>query len=280
MKRRHDMNGNEDALRSYFEQIRKTPLLSFEEECEYSRRIQQGDETARHKLIVANLRLVVKIAKTFVSSDVGLLDLIQEGNLGLMKAAEKYDYRKNVRFSTYASWWIKQSITRALANKRRAIRLPHRKEEALKKIQRMYNILSQRLMRKPSVEEIASELRMRPCEVASILNIASGLVSLDCELGPESGSLFDLYEDTSYSPEKEFFRDELREETMQFLEKLMDKERQILLYRFSFYGGKKYTLKRIGDELGISAETVRQIELRALKKLREQAEDLRMYAAN
>jgi RNA polymerase primary sigma factor len=280
MKRRQGSRANEDALRSYFEQIRKTPLLSFEEECEYSRRVQQGDETARHKLIMANLRLVVKIAKTFISSDVGLLDLIQEGNLGLMKAAEKYDYRKNVRFSTYASWWIKQSITRALANKRRAIRLPHRKEEALKKIQRMYNILSQRFMRKPSVEEIASELRMRPSEVASILNIASGLVSLDSELGHESGTLFDLYEDTSYSPEKEFFRGELREETMQFLEKLMDKERQILLYRFSFYGGKKYTLKRIGDELGISAETVRQIELRALKKLREQAEDLRMYASN
>jgi RNA polymerase primary sigma factor len=280
MKRRQGSRANEDALRSYFEQIRKTPLLSFEEECEYSRRVQQGDETARHKLIMANLRLVVKIAKTFISSDVGLLDLIQEGNLGLMKAAEKYDYRKNVRFSTYASWWIKQSIMRALANKRRAIRLPHRKEEALKKIQRMYNILSQRFMRKPSVEEIASELRMRPSEVASILNIASGLVSLDSELGHESGTLFDLYEDTSYSPEKEFFRGELREETMQFLEKLMDKERQILLYRFSFYGGKKYTLKRIGDELGISAETVRQIELRALKKLREQAEDLRMYASN
>jgi RNA polymerase primary sigma factor len=276
-KRKAKIGQQDDALKSYFSQIRKTPLLTFEEELELSQRIEQGDSAARQRLIEANLRLVVKIAKAYVSPDVSFLDLVQEGNLGLLKAASKYDHRKKVRFSTYASWWIKQSITRSLSNKRRSIRLPHRKEDALRKIQRAYNSLSQTLMRRPSTDEIAKEVGMQNDEVVQILNISSGPVSLDSDINSESGTLHDVFEDYSYSPDQEVMENALREETVKFLERLREKEKQILLYRFAFYGGKKYTLKRISDEMGISPETVRQIELRALRKLREHAGELREF---
>lgn len=269
-----------DALQAYFQQIKSTPLLTFEEELDLSRRIQNGDEAAKQKLIEANLRLVVKIAKAYITPDVTFLDLIQEGNLGLIRAAAKYDYRKNVRFSTYAAWWIKQSIVRSLSNKRRAIRLPHRKEEALKKIQKTFYLLNQRLSRKPSVEEVAEELRMKAEDVSSILNAASTIASLDNDDYFESGSLLDVCEDNSFSPDHELMEKSMREETMKFLEHLLEKEKQILLYRFSFYGGKKYTLKKIGEQLGISPETVRQIEMRAIRKLREHADELREYVYN
>jgi RNA polymerase primary sigma factor len=267
----------DDTLKAYFGQIRRTPLLTFEEELELSRRIEDGDEDARKQLIEANLRLVVKIAKAYVSNDVGLLDLVQEGNLGLLKAASKYDHRKKVRFSTYASWWIKQSITRALSNKRRSIRLPHRKEDALRKIQRAYNTLSQRLMRRPSVEEVAADVGMPRDEVVQILNISSGPVSLDSDINADSGTLHDVFEDYSYSPDTDVMKEVMHDETLRFLERLREKEKKILLYRFAFYGGKKYTLKRISDEMGISPETVRQIEMRALRKLRQHADEIREF---
>ena len=149
----------EDTLRAYFDQIKKTRLLTFEEELALSRSIQRGDEAARQRMITANLRLVVRIAKKYMTPDVSLLDLIQEGNLGLIKAASKYDDRKNVRFSTYASWWIKQAIVRALSNKRRVIRLPHRKEEKLRRINKAYNTLSQEFKRSPNSQEIAGKNR-------------------------------------------------------------------------------------------------------------------------
>ena len=271
---------NDDALQAYFQQIKNTPLLTFEEELLLSRKIQKGDETAKQRLIEANLRLVVKIAKAYIAPDVNFLDLIQEGNLGLIKAASKYDYKKNVRFSTYAAWWIKQAIVRSLSNKRRAIRLPHRKEEALKKIQKTFYILNQKLLRKPSVEEVAEELHMKVEDVSSILNASSAIASLDGENHFDSGSLHDICEDFSYDPDRELMEKSLREETMKFLEHLLEKEKQILLYRFSFYGGKKYTLKKIGEQLGISPETVRQIEMRAIRKLREHAEELKEYVYN
>ena len=268
---------DDDALKAYFNQIRKTPLLTFEEELELSRSIEEGDEDARRRLVEANLRLVVKISKAYVSKDVGLLDLIQEGNLGLLKAASKYDHRKQVRFSTYASWWIKQSITRALSNKRRSIRLPHRKEDALRKIQRAFNVLSQSLSRRPSVEEVAVEVGMDSAEVVEILNISHGPVSLDSDINSESGTLHDVFEDYSYSPDSEVMQQVMRDETLKFLERLREKEKKILLYRFAFHGGKKYTLKRISDELGISPETVRQIEMRAIRKLRQHASEIEEF---
>ncbi|ORC32863.1 RNA polymerase sigma factor RpoD/SigA [Marispirochaeta aestuarii] len=268
---------SEDSLKAYFQQIKTTPLLSFEEELDLSRRIMQGDELAREKLIKANLRLVVKIAKAYASTDVSFLDIVQEGNLGLIKAASKYDYRRNVRFSTYAAWWIKQSIVRALSNKRRVIRLPHRKEEALKKIQKTYYTLTQRLQQKPTVDQVARELGMAAEEVGSLLNASSAIASLDSDENFESGTLMDMCEDYTYDPDSELIKKSMHEDTMRFLEHLMEKERQILLYRFSFYGGKKYTLKSIGERMGISPETVRQIEMRAIRKLREHADELREY---
>jgi RNA polymerase primary sigma factor len=273
-------DAKEDTLRAYFDQIKKARLLTFEEELALSRRIRRGDEAARQQLITANLRLVVRIAKKYMTPDVSLLDLIQEGNLGLIKAAAKYDYRKQVRFSTYASWWIKQAIVRALSNKRRVIRLPHRKEEKLRRINKAYNTLSQQLKRTPSSQEIAAELGIRKQEVDTIVGLSNAVVSLDGPTPEQNGTLQDLVMDTNYVPDQQILRDSLREKTLAFLETLLEKEKQILLYRFAFYGGRKYTLKMIGDELGISPETVRQIEIRALRKLRECASELREYAFN
>ncbi|HET6486947.1 MAG TPA: sigma-70 family RNA polymerase sigma factor, partial [Spirochaetia bacterium] len=158
IRKREIASSFDDNLKAYFNQIKKAKLLTFEEELALSRRIQSGDEEARKQLVESNLRLVVRIAKGFLTPEVSILDLIQEGNLGLMRAAAKYDYRKQVRFSTYASWWIKQSIVRSLSNKTRVIRLPHRQEEKLRKINKVYNSLSQVLMREPSLQEIAEEI--------------------------------------------------------------------------------------------------------------------------
>ncbi|MFW5694456.1 MAG: sigma-70 family RNA polymerase sigma factor [Alkalispirochaeta sp.] len=269
-----------DALQSYYSQIRLTRLLTAEEEQNLSRRIQTGDTDAQKTLIESNLRLVVKIAKAYVSPDVSLLDLIQDGNLGLLKAAGRFDYRKGVRFSTYAAWWIKQAITRSLANRRRAIRLPHRKEDALKRIQRAYNYLSQRLMHPPSAEEIATEVRMSTEEVSEIMRIAISPVSLDCEINEDNSTMMDLLEDYTYSPDGIVMEDALRQETRNSLNRLKDRERDVIRYRYALDGGERYTLKKISDEMGISPETVRQIEMRAIKKLRCDAEHLRQMMVN
>jgi RNA polymerase primary sigma factor len=278
MSRKREISTSfDDNLKAYFSQIKKAKLLTFEEELELSRRIEAGDEQARTLLIESNLRLVVRIAKSYLAPEVSILDLIQEGNLGLMRAASKYDFRKQVRFSTYASWWIKQSIVRSLSNKKRVIRLPHRQEEKLRKINKVYNNLSQVLMREPTLLEIAEEIGLQEEEVASIINSSISVASLDSSLSGDSGSLHDVVEDKSYNPELALMQKTLREDTLKFLDALQEKERQILLYRFSFASGKRYTLKKIGDELGISPETVRQIEIRALKKLRGFSDELKEY---
>ncbi|MFW5994811.1 MAG: sigma-70 family RNA polymerase sigma factor [Spirochaetia bacterium] len=270
----------EDSVQAYFDQIKRTPLLTSEREVELSKRIQAGDERARQELVEANLRLVVKIARAYVTSDVSLLDLIQEGNLGLMRAASKFDYRKEVRFSTYASFWIKQSITRSMSNKRRTIRLPHRKEDALRRIKRSSGVLTQRLMRTPTTEEIAEEVHMTTEEVREMLGYASSPVSLDYEINDDNGTLYDLCEDKSYAPDCEVMKDAVRDQTQRILERLHDRERTVLQYRYAMGGGKKYTLKRISDEMGVSPETVRQIEMRAIRKLREYAEEFRELVAD
>ena len=279
-KRRFETFEQEDALKAYFDQIRKTPLLSFEEEIALSKRVQKGEHSAKQRLIEANLRLVVKIAKAYMSPDVSLLDLIQDGNLGLLKAAGRFDHRKGVRFSTYAAWWIKQAITRSLPNRPRAIRLPHRKEGALKRIQRAYNFLSQKLMRSPSVEEIAKEVNMAQEEVAEIMHIAITPVSLDSEINDDAGTIMDLIEDTSYSPDSQVMEQLLRDETMASIKGLKEREQRVLRYRYALDGGERYTLKKVSDAMGISPETVRQIEMRAIKKLRREADYLKEMMAN
>ena len=278
MNRKREMPvSSDDSLRSYFAQIKQARLLTFEEELSLSKKIMAGDEAAKNLLIESNLRLVVRIAKNYITPDVSILDLIQEGNLGLIRAVSKYDYRKSVRFSTYASWWIKQSIVRALSNKKRVIRLPHRQEEKLRKINKVYNNLSQVLMREPTLVEIAEEIGLEEEEIASIINSSSSVASLDSKATEDAGNLHEVVEDMSYNPDNELMKKTLRDDTMHFLQGLHEKERRILMYRFSFISGKRFTLKKIGDELGISPETVRQIEIRALKKLRAFSDELKEY---
>lgn len=266
---------DEDVLTAYFQQIKRNRLLSFEDELDLSKRIQAGDDTARTRLVESNLRLVVKIAKSFVTTEFGLMDLIQEGNIGLLKAASKYDHRKGVRFSTYASWWIRQAITRALSNKRRSIRLPHRKEDCLRKIQRAFLTLNQGGGARPTPADVADELGMTVDEVNDLLPFAGPVASLDASINDDSGTLHDVCEDTSYAPDRDLLRDSMRAQTVEVLNRLRERERQVLTYRFALHGGDKYTLKQISEELGVSPETVRQIEMRALRKLRDQAGEIR-----
>lgn len=271
MSAQMDISRSEDTLKIYYERVKQIALLTAEEERELSMLIQSGDEAARSRLIEANLRLVIKIARAFANFDVPLIDLIQEGNMGLIKAAERFDYRRNVRFSTYASWWIKQAVTRSLVNSRRAIRLPHRKEELIKRIHKTYGYLSQTLSREPSRSEIATELGIDEKLVHEAMEMSSSIMPLEGDNDDdEAGSVLDIYADETYSPDAELQRTSVREKTISLLEALLEKERQVLIYRFEFYGNKKQTLKGIGQTMGISAETVRQIEKRAIRKLREQ----------
>jgi RNA polymerase primary sigma factor len=266
---------SEDALQTYFDQIKVIPLLTFEEELDLSKKIQQGDEAAKKRLIEANLRLVVMLARIYLTSDVSFMDIIQEGNIGLMRAAEKYDHEKNVRFSTYANWWIRQSITRFLSNKRRVIRLPHRKEEALRKIRKAYHIMSQTLQRQPTTEEIAGYVGMEVEDVDYILNITTNLISLETDVGSdETTTVVDLHEDYTYSPERELLRKSTKDMTVKFLDRLKEREKQILIYRYQLNGCEKQTLKTIGDEMGISPVTLRLIEIKYIEKMRAYAEEL------
>jgi RNA polymerase primary sigma factor len=269
-------HSQDESLARYFEEIAKTPLLTFEEELELSRRIEAGDEAARKRIIQANLRLVVKIAKAYSRYGTAFLDLIQEGNLGLITAAGKFDYRKNVRFSTYASWWIKQSIVRALVNKNRMIRLPHRKEESLRKLTARLAETSNN-MQTPTVDQLAAYLHLGREEVLALLELAGPVTSLDKEVGEDSVSLIEMVEDRSYQPENEYFVHQIESDTRRVLDTLQEKEKEVLLSRFAFEGDKRKTLKTIGEQMGLSAETVRQMEIRALDKLRQQKEDLREY---
>jgi RNA polymerase primary sigma factor len=267
---------NDDLLQSYFEQIKNIPLLNFEEELELSKRIQKGDEAAYQKLITSNLRLVIKIARPYMSSDISFMDLVQEGNIGLMRAAEKYDHLKNVRFSTYAGWWIRQFIRRFLSNKRRTIRLPHRKEETLIKIRQAYHTLYQILKRTPTTKELSDEIGVPVRDIEFVMQIGSGILSLDVTNEDENAACIgDLQEDYTFSPELDFMKKSSRADTLRFLDRLKDKEKRILVYRFQLDGEERYTLKKISDQMGISPETVRQIEQRALRKIRPHAEELR-----
>jgi len=260
-----------NLLQLYFDQIREFPLLSFEEELELAEKIQAGDKAALKKLIESNLRLVVKITRAYLTQDLTFMDLIQEGNLGLIHAAERFDPAKRVRFSTYASWWIRQSVTRFLANKRRLIRLPLRKEEMLRKVQKSYHLLSQRFTREPSQEEIAREAGVSTEDVTAILAVINGILSLDMH-DSNSAGILDYHEDYTYNPERALMREASKDATMTVLNSLKAKEKEILMYRYQLNGTREQTLKNIGSLMGISPETVRQIELRAIKKIRTSPE--------
>jgi RNA polymerase primary sigma factor len=264
-----EMTVENSNLNAYLYQIRNDRLLTAEEEKSLSKRVMRGDTIARESLINSNLRLVVKIARGYMTHDMELLDLIQEGNLGLIKAAEKFDFRKNVRFSTYASFWIKQSIARALSNKSRMIRLPHRKEEKLRKIAKASQRLSKVKGSIPDAGELSMETNIDEKEIRSIQSLPDRILSIESADENDNFSLKNVLEDTKYNPDYIVMRKYLKEKTSEMMNILTLKERKVILYRYSFMNGKKYTLKDIGEELIISPETVRQIELKALKKIRE-----------
>jgi RNA polymerase primary sigma factor len=271
-----ESRSNDNLLETYFKQIKAFPLLSFEDELELSKQIQEGNTSALHKLVNSNLRLVVRIAGIFNKHNIPILDIIQEGNLGLIHAAEKYDYRKNVRFCTYASWWIRQFISRFIANKRRIVRLPTRKEEALRKIQSTYHVLCQTLMHQPGNSEIAKELGIPVKDVDFIVNLAAASLSYESNSrDDDSSGVLDIHEDYTYSPERNFMKQFAHDSTMDVLDNLKDREKHILSYRYQLNGCERRTLREIGDKFDISPETVRQIEMRALKKIRNHANELR-----
>jgi RNA polymerase primary sigma factor len=269
---------SEDILQIYFAQIKAYPLLNFDEELELSRLIQQGNQNALNKLIKANLRLVVKIARTYTAPNIPLMDLVQEGNIGLMHAAEKYNHEKKVRFCTYAAWWIRQFISRYLTNKHRIVKLPHRKEEILRKIQHTYHSLSQSLMHQPRTGDIASELGISVQDIDSIVNMSFGLLPLEWDAGKEdSAAVIDVHEDYTYCPERNLFRQYYRDGARRFLDRLKDREKQVLTYSYQLDKGGPRTLKEIGDTLDISPETVRQIEKKALAKIRSHVDEFRNF---
>ena len=272
------MKKNKDILQIYFDQIKAYPLLNADEEIELARLIQQGDKNALHRLIQANLRLVVKIARAYIAADVPFIDLIQEGNLGLMHAAEKYDHAKKIRFCTYACWWIRQSIARYLTNKRRIVRLPHRKEEILRRIQRTYHTLSQTLMHQPRTEDIADELGISVQDINYIVNMSSGPLPLELDVERDNSPMvMEIHEDYTYSPERNMLQQCCREGARRFLDRLKDRERQVLSYRYQLDNGEPHTLKEIGDKMDLSPETVRQIEKKALAKIRNHADEFKRF---
>ena len=271
---------SDESLFAYMDQFRKISLLTSEEEYELSRCIQNGDEAARHRLIEANLRLVIKIAKGYFASGISMMDLIQEGNMGLIRAVEKYDHFKQVRFSTYAAWWIRQAISRYLSDRKRTIRLPHRKEEVLRKIQQAYHNLSQKYKRQPKLTEIAAEIDVPVGDVECILNMSHDVISLETEDEEnDSVSIIEYLEDNTYSPERVLIMKTSREDTLRALDKLKDREKNVLISRYKLDGENQYTLKNISAKMGLSTETIRQIEIKALKKLRRNAENLLPYIA-
>jgi len=261
---------NDSILEIYFKQVRTFPFTTFEEELELSKQIQKGNKNALHKLVNSNLRLVIKIAKTYNRYDIPFMDVIQEGNLGLIHAAEKYDYRKNVRFCTYAGWWIRQFVSRFIANKRGIVRLPLRKEETLRKIHGAYHSLCQTLMHQPGNSDIARELGIPVGEVDAVIKMAFGSMPNGQFFGEdENTSVIDIHEDYTYSPERNLLKQFSHDGTNHILDNLKDRERSIINYRYQLNGCEGHTLRELGDKFDISTETVRQIEKKALKKIRD-----------
>lgn len=260
----------DDPVRMYLKEIGRIPLLTPEQEIELAKRIEQGDEEAKRKLIQANLRLVVSIAKRYVGRGMLFLDLIQEGNLGLIKAAEKFDYRKGFKFSTYATWWIRQAITRAIADQARTIRIPVHMVETINKLIRVQRQLVQELGREPTPEEIAKEMGIEPEKVREIMKIAQEPVSLETPIGEEEDShLGDFIEDEdALAPAEAASQLLLREQLEDVLHTLTDREQKVLRLRFGLDDGRQRTLEEVGQVFGVTRERIRQIEAKALRKLR------------
>ena len=260
----------EDPVRMYLKEIGKVPLLSAEEEIELAKKMEQGDENAKKRLAEANLRLVVSIAKRYVGRGMLFLDLIQEGNLGLIKAVEKFDYRKGYKFSTYATWWIRQAITRAIADQARTIRIPVHMVETINKLIRVTRQLLQELGREPTPEEIAEEMDMPVDRVREILKISQEPVSLETPIGEEEDShLGDFIQDDNVPvPADAAAFTLLKEQLVEVLGTLTEREQKVLRLRFGLDDGRARTLEEVGKEFNVTRERIRQIEAKALRKLR------------
>ncbi len=267
-----------DPVRMYLKEIGRVDLLSGEMEIQLAKRIEEGDEEAKRRLAEANLRLVVSIAKRYVGRGMLFLDLIQEGNMGLIKAVEKFDYRKGYKFSTYATWWIRQAITRAIADQARTIRIPVHMVETINKLIRVQRQLLQDLGREPSPEEIAEDMDLTPDKVREILKIAQEPVSLETPIGEEDDShLGDFIEDQdATSPSEHAAYELLKEQLEDVLDTLTDREENVLRLRFGLDDGRTRTLEEVGKVFGVTRERIRQIEAKALRKLRHPSRSKRL----
>lgn len=267
-----------DPVRMYLKEIGRVDLLSAEEEIELAERIERDDEEAKRRLAEANLRLVVSIAKRYVGRGMLFLDLIQEGNMGLIKAVEKFDYRKGFKFSTYATWWIRQAITRAIADQARTIRIPVHMVETINKLIRVQRQLLQDLGREPTPEEIGEDMDLSPEKVREILKIAQEPVSLETPIGEEDDShLGDFIEDQeATSPSEHAAYELLKEQLEDVLDTLTDREENVLRLRFGLDDGRTRTLEEVGKVFGVTRERIRQIEAKALRKLRHPSRSKRL----
>lgn len=268
----------DDSVRLYLREIGRVPLLTADEEIELAKRIAKGDKAAKDKMVEANLRLVVSIAKKYIGRGLDLLDLIQEGSSGLLRAVEKFDYTKGFKFSTYATWWIRQAITRAIADQARTIRIPVHMVETINKLIRTQRRLVQELNREPLPEEIAAEMEIDVEKVNHILKIKQDIVSLESPVGDDKdSSLSEFIEDEdSKTPEESATHQLLKEQVADVLSLLTPREQKILRMRFGLEDGRSHTLEEVGLEFGVTRERIRQIEAKALTKLRRHRESKKL----
>jgi len=258
-----------DPVRMYLREIGRIPLLSFEEEINYAKSVEKGDKRAYDRLVEANLRLVVSIAKKYVGRGMSLMDLVQEGNIGLARAVEKYDWRRGFKFSTYATWWIRQAITRAIADQARVIRIPVHMVETINRFVRTSRKLMQDLGREPTPEEVAKVMGIEPEKAREIIKVSQEPASLEKPVGEDEDSfLGDFVQANEPLPEDEAAHGLLREHIWEVLGTLTDRERKIIEMRFGLVDGKSRTLEEVGKEFGVTRERIRQIEAKALRKLR------------
>ena len=272
----------DDSVRLYLREIGKIPLLSNEEEVDLAYRIVKGEKKAKDKMVEANMRLVVSIAKRYSGRGLDFLDLIQEGNTGLLRAVEKFDPDKGFKFSTYATWWIRQAITRAIADQARTIRIPVHMVETINKVLRATRKLTNELNREPSVEEIAKEMGMEPEKVDYVMKIKQDIASLDATVGrdgdDEDSVLGDFLEDEGrVSPEDAAAAQMLKEQIAEILSSLSEREQKVVKLRFGIGGGRPHTLEEVGAEFSVTRERIRQIEAKALSKLRKHKDTKKLH---
>ena len=275
-------DASDDSVRLYLREIGKIPLLTAEEELALAHRVVAGEKKAKDKMAEANMRLVVSIAKRYSGRGLDFLDLIQEGNTGLLRAVEKFDPDKGFKFSTYATWWIRQAITRAIADQARTIRIPVHMVETINKLLRTQRRMTQELNREPTIDELAEELEMDPSKVEYVIKIKQDITSLDAGVGrdgeDEDSVLGDFIEDgDSATPEESATSQLLKEQVKEVLSSLSDREQKILKMRFGLNGSKSHTLEEVGKEFAVTRERIRQIEAKALAKLRKHKDSKKLH---